>query len=584
VYRYVALAWNADDPDAQADASAIRVRLSTEWPGARTVLWERGLAAFASSAHFSSWQTLERPGAGIIFGRLFRTGRETELSAPGLDEWERIRTTRGKSLLDSWWGRYVAIARSASGAGVSVLRDPSGGLPCFIARHRRVWVIFSDIGACKRILSLSINWQYVSHFLQGMSAVTSQTGLLEVTEAQPGECVLMRCDGKQRSRLWNPLEAAIDDPVEDPLWAGRAVRETVERCVNAWASMHGSLVHMLSGGLDSTIVLSCLARAPSKPRISCLHVVSSVEHEMELHYARLAAEHTGCELRELKIDACTADLPAWLSRLHPAVRPLSTIYEALTGETCITLAQEMAATAVTSGAAGDSLFFQPAAEFAVADHVRRRGLRASAFGVAWNAARVSGGCFWPMLWHGILQRSAKCSEVDAESLDRRSPPGLSMQLASLSAAPPFYGSFGHTAREPDRCAVLLSQPLMELCLRIPSDVWIAGGCDRALVRQAFASELPGAIVCRTEKGSANACYGQLVESNAEFIRQELLGGVLAEQGCIDAKWLVSQLAGSRLHALEHDRILHRYLCADFWARHWQHEPIRSRASAVPLEA
>jgi hypothetical protein len=112
--------------------------------------------------------------------------------------------------------------------------------------------------------------------------------------------------------------------------------------------------------------------------------VSSIEHEMEHHYARLAAEHTGCELRELKIETCTAGLHARLARLRPAVRPLSTIYEALTAEACAALAEETAATAVTSGVAGDSLFFQPAAEFAVADHIRRRGLRATALRTAWN--------------------------------------------------------------------------------------------------------------------------------------------------------------------------------------------------------
>jgi asparagine synthase (glutamine-hydrolysing) len=450
-----------------------------------------------------------------------------------------------------------------------VLRDPSGGLPCFIVRYRRVWVIFSDIEVCNSFLSLSVNWQYVSEFLKGASPATSQTGLADVTEVQPGECVLLRSDGMQRSTLWNPLQAAIADPIESPAFAVAALRETVEHCVNAWASLHGSIVHMLSGGLDSSIVLACLARAPNKPRVTCLHVVSSVEHEMERHYARLAVEHTGCELRELKIEACAADLPARLSRLRPAVRPLSTIYEALTAETCATLAEETAATAVTSGVAGDSLFFQPAAEFAVADHIRRRGLRATALRTAWNAAVVSGDCFWPMLWRGIRQRSPECARVGAGLSDRQDSSGLSMQLASLSVAPPFYGAFDHAAREPDRCPVLLSQPLMELCLRIPSDVWIAGGCNRALIRQAFAAELPESIVQRTQKGSANACYGQLLESNAEFIRQELLGGLLAEQGYIDPKWLASQLSGARLRGLEHDRILHRYLCAEFWVRSWR---------------
>lgn len=570
MYRYVALIWSAQDPHANADAGAVRARLSIHWPGAVEVLSEDGLAAFVSSGHSNSWQTLVQRGHGIIFGRLFRSGRESEPGAPrSEDEWNGIRATRGQSLLDAWWGRYVAITRSASGEGAAVLRDPSGGLPCFIARHRRVWLIFSDIAICRSLLSLSVNWQFVAEFLRGEGAFISKTGLNEVTDVQPGECVQLRSEGMQRSTSWNPLESAINDPIESPDAAVAALRDTVECCVNAWALLHPSIVHMLSGGLDSSIVLACLARAPSRPRVVCLHVVSSAEHEVERRYARMASEHVSCELREFNVDARAADLESLMRRLRPAVRPISTIYEALTHEVCATLAEETAATAVTSGVAGDSLFFQPAAQFAVADHVRRLGLRATAMRVAWNAALVSGECFWPTLWRGILQRSPECSRVAANLPQRRGPLGSLMQLASLSAAPPFYGAFDHGGVEPDRCPVLLSQPLMELCLRIPSDVWIAGGCDRALIREAFASELPESIVRRTEKGSANACYDQLFESNSAFIREQLLGGALAEQGCIDAKWIASQLSGTRLRGLEHDRLLHRYLCAEFWARHWQ---------------
>src|SRR3546814_10234900 len=39
----------------------------------------------------------------------------------------------------------------------------------------------------------------------------------------------------------------------------------------------------------------------------------------------------------------------------------------------------------------------------------------------------------------------------------------------------------------DVVAPLLSQPVVELCLSIPGWQWVAGGSDRAVARQAFAS-------------------------------------------------------------------------------------------------
>ncbi len=580
MYRYVALAWDADDAEACGEADRASAELSSQWTGARRALDDHGLRVFVSSEAADSWQTLVQSRQGVIVGRVFRSGRESEESTPTTQEWARIGTTQGRSLLESWWGRYVAIFHTGLPGGISILRDPSSGLPCSICRHRTVWVIFSDIAVCKRLVPLSVDWQHVGEFLRGGNALSPQTGLANVTEVQAGERVTLTRNGMQRSTPWDPLESAINDPVERPGEAVAALRETVDRCVSAWASLHPSIVHMLSGGLDSSIVLSCLSRAPSRPHVTCLHVVSSAKHESERHYARMAAAHMRCELRELTIESCAANLSELMPRVRPGVRPLSTIYEALTSESCANLAAEMSSTAITSGAAGDSLFLQPAAEFAVPDYVCRHGLRADVWRVACNAARVSGQALWPVLWRAISKRALRrnlehffdiphVSGSSTKNRDSRVPPGLAVHLSGMSASVPFYGAFEQSASEPDRCPVLLSQPVMELCLRIPSHVWISGGCDRSLLRQAFASHLPGAIVRRTAKGAANDCYRDVLDLNAEFVRRELLGGRLAAEGWIDPRWITSQLAATSLRGLEYERILHRYLCAEFWLRHWQ---------------
>jgi asparagine synthase (glutamine-hydrolysing) len=619
MYRYIALVWAAHDPDATADAHRFRSRLLAQWADASEVLDEKGVMAFVPSAHARSWQTLAQPGCGVIFGRVFRNGRESAASAPTDQEWASIAASGGQYLLENWWGRYVALFRAGSGtdeggalvnecsrggSGVSILRDPSSGLPCHIARHGRVWVVFSDLSVCRSLLSLSVNWQYVAGFLKTGRGPASQTGLAEVTELQPGELVTLRRDGLRRRKLWAPIETAISRPIEDAATAIREVRATLERCVHAWASLHPSIVHLLSGGLDSSVVLSCLANAPSRPSLVSLHVVSTVAEEEERYYARTAAKGTGCELRELSIVTNGADLSKWLPGLRAGVKPISTIYEALAGAMSTGLASEVGATAITSGVAGDSLFFQPAAEFAAADFIARHGFRPRLAGVAWDAARLSGSTVWSILRHAIsrrplnphLQRYADDLEqsgtrataldrapggaCDATLLDRerlshagaraarRVPPGLPVQLDGMSASVPFYSHFESAAREPDRCPVLLSQPLMELCLRIPSHVWISGGCDRSIVRQAFADRVPSAIWQRTAKGSADAFYGQLVEFNAAFIRETLAGGMLAQQAWLEPDWIDAQLSSRQLRGLEHDRLLHRYLCTEFWVRQY----------------
>src|SRR3546814_16146244 len=56
------------------------------------------------------------------------------------------------------------------------------------------------------------------------------------------------------------------------------------------------------------------------------------------------------------------------------------------------------------------------------------------------------------------------------------------------------------AVSPPHIAPLLSQPIVELCLSIPTWMWISGGLNRAVARKAFEGRLPAIITRRTHKG------------------------------------------------------------------------------------
>lgn len=79
---------------------------------------------------------------------------------------------------------------------------------------------------------------------------------------------------------------------------------------------------------------------------------------------------------------------------------------------------------------------------------------------------------------------------------------------------------------------LISQPLIELCLQIPSETLCAAGISRGLARKAFTASIPESIRLRMSKGSAsgyftdflNAHRGQLIEAltHGELARRRLL--------------------------------------------------------------
>ena len=80
-----------------------------------------------------------------------------------------------------------------------------------------------------------------------------------------------------------------------------SLRETTVGCEHAWASCYDGIVHNLSGGLDSSIVLSCLKSAPSRPRVTCLNYFTTGPNEDERRspdnvarvVAYLASERSG---------------------------------------------------------------------------------------------------------------------------------------------------------------------------------------------------------------------------------------------------------------------------------------------------
>ena len=63
----------------------------------------------------------------------------------------------------------------------------------------------------------------------------------------------------------------------------------------------------------------------------------------------------------------------------------------------------------------------------------------------------------------------------------------------------FYDPLGQEG-DAERISPLFSQPLVELCLRIPTYVLTHGGWDRAVARRAFYDDLPPEIRNRRHKG------------------------------------------------------------------------------------
>ncbi len=573
--RYIALAWNAADRE-QDDTAKLVVRriqcMPTDW---RCGLDRDDIKVFYAGALLGTSEPyILHDHAGVVLGTLFECEGSSS-SAPrkpvlGPQETARIVANCGRSLVKSYWGRYVAILRDGRTGKRWVLRDPTGGLPCLAARFRGVDIFFSCIedAASLELLKFSLNWQYIMAQMIAGHLETRETGLLEVSKLLAGECLEIHRGSTSKCFYWDPFPIARSGRIDNPEKAAALLRETVGMCVGTWASRYDSILHRLSGGLDSSIVLGCLRNLETRPQITCLNYYSAGADSDEREFARLAARHAGVELIEEERDS-RVSLEAMVRMPRVAEPRFFTPLHLQRRELEARLAHEHGAASIFDGTGGDGLFYQNPITATVADYLHDHGPRPTLFRIALDAARMDQVSVWSVLrtatayrlgrrrWNAFDEAYRALKLMQQEAIDAIEParllhpwfheradvpPGKLWHILNMSIPLNIEGPLA-SAGGPEQVEPLISQPVFELCLRIPTYVLAAGGWDRALARRAFAHEVPVRILRRRWKGGIEEHIKQVVFQNIKFIRDLLLNGILVREKLVDRKKLEDVLSG-----------------------------------------
>ena len=580
MFRYLLLVWNPADAQQCTVATDLKHRAMDSLHQWQQVVSAPGLFVMASrkSAANGGWLPLD-DGCGVILGHLFRRPcDESPCDAPrnlAPAESREIVSSEGHHLMAHFWGRYIAVIQDPDTACVSVLRDPSGTLPCFVTSHRNVHVMFSDVGdyAALGLAQFSLNWDLLSVLAAGMSRPQNgDTGLLGLQELRAGECLKLCGSTAVRQFCWNPVDFACENSIESFDEAAKALRGTVRACVQTWSGLFSNIVHSLSGGLDSSIVLSALVKSPRRPTLTALNLYTRTMEGDERALAQKAASHMNVPLVERQLDGTAVDLGRLREMaLSPFPDP-GCANELLTGLIEKTLAVDTRAEALFSGVGGDGVFLQSGARWSTADYIRTRGIRWPLFRVAHDAAQMTSESVWTVLGTGVAwnwkraashPRSQKplysflSAEVIEHAGDRwrqtsllpypntdRLPIGKRWHIRTSGFSGYYYRPFAALER-PEGIFPLVSQPIRELCLRIPLHLMFQGGIDRAVARSAFAADVPPEIIHRTFKGQSNQVNRDILDGNLPFLREYLLDGGLAREKIIDVRKLERFLGGER---------------------------------------
>jgi asparagine synthase (glutamine-hydrolysing) len=606
---FFALLWDSSVP-AEAEAAA-RIndelaRFSERWVSSTS----------ASGLHFRASDPAEAEhllcplpfGRGVVFGTLFARPHDDADGACSRcfvldDAAARIVGSKGRDLIDRYWGHYVAFLVDDSRRTKYVLRSPACHQPCFLATYHGVRMYFSSVEdlAALRVFRPTINWDFVAAFCAFTRLSGRETGLNEISELGACEYHEISPGGTCRAGYhWDASDFARRQLTEDPQESTRRLRATVLSCVTTWAAQHPSIVQRLSGGLDSSILGTCLALGRSRSKVIFLNYYSHGAYGDERHYARAVSNATGFPLLEYRQDSARPmDQLLTFPRTHS---PAAHLTRDGSDPREIELAREVGATARFTGIMGDTLFHMPPAAPSAADYVRAHGLGGCCLEIALRAAQMDRVSVWKILREAVtgalkpptsfvpgdfgqpgqalLTSSASECVYHSDPLRfvhpwlhdlREVPYGKFSLIASLS----WNSAYSNALSEPAEAELIhpyYSEPLMELCLRLPSFVMLHNGWDRALVRRAFERELPEVIRVRTSKGSANLHVRERIERNHTFIRGLLTDGVLVRQGIIDRKKLQDCLPGQATRSTITLARLWTCVAAEAWSRAWLKEP------------
>ena len=565
-------------------AGGFRIEIVFAEEGSHALSHSLGAADFRI-ANVSIWsrEPMQRPDAqSAIIGRLFKGADFADAVECGGPD---LAADEGRRLLRDYWGGYVFVHRGRDGVA-RVFRDPSGALPCYVKREVDRVILAGDITELALPGSGRVDFGEVARVLSSGDARGRRTCIDGIDELIAGECLVVTDGAQTLESWWTPWDhvvpragATFDDLAED-------LRKTSQSTVGAWTRSYSSILLGVSGGLDSSIVAA--AAAPAAQRLTCITLSGPDSDGDERRYAAAMSSHLGLDLREepreigdIEVDRAAAPNHPW-----PIVPLGRQTNEAVHNR----LRSEMPIDAFFTGNGGDAVLCSLRSAIPLIHRVLAEGPsvrlnstlldiclltgvdRRTVLRHAWDRYRRDRGRHQIKFNASGLTRNA-AREARAVGVShpwlmppREILPGKTVHAVYLMRAQKSIELYSR-AFSPPHVAPLISQPVMELCLSIPTWLWVSGGQNRAVARRAFASELPSLVTTRTSKGGPGGFDMLIYRRNKDRLHERLRHGLLTRNGIFDPALLDVPEDRSWRGVERIQRIL-EFAAAENWVRWW----------------
>lgn len=519
---------------------------------------------------------------GVVIGRIFdrrpfHAGDVQRARLESLAELEPLEACA--RLCATTFGGYVAVL-AGDRAAPAVLRDPSGAIDALTWRRGPVSFVADEVPeGLAAPDDLAIDWIGVEAILARAIRAVARVPLTGVRGLDPGVC-RHGADQRTDTVLWSPARIARQGPIKA---TPEDLRSAVDLAIAAELDGAERVLCEISGGLDSAIIAASLA-AQGKPPIAGVNFWRDQAEADERAYAQSAAGAAGAPLVALHRDLMrlTPQALAYPARsVRPNLAAIDPDYDALLVEAITTAKADV----LMTGHGGDVVFLQVGAAEVAADLLTGapcQGPRAARLADIARRARRS---VWSLAWEALSGRASRhapqAGPLERDFILARPDPALHPWTRDRRGITParrvqiegLVNSLGLVARTRRGAAAriahpLLAQPVVELCLRIPTPILSSGEGERTFARQAFADRIPAMIAERRSKGDVTTYFGRSMAANAPFLREHLLEGRLVARGLLDRKRLEA--------ALTPEAMIWRHTYGDLllaagleaWVGHW----------------
>jgi asparagine synthase (glutamine-hydrolysing) len=529
-------------------------------------------------------------GKGFIIGILFHrhgpTDRVEQFSPAEIDAIER---SNGQHLIERYWGTYIAVLTTAG--ALTIIRDPSGTLPCYYSRHQEVLYLasepslFIDAG----LPSPKIDTSRIARALLVAGMPERATALSGIAQILPGTSLKVEGARTTIAVRWNPWSFVPLHADHPPQERADELHRTVRHCVGGWGKQYNKGVLGMSGGLDSSIVAACLHTSGNE--LSLLTLTTNDPLGDERLFARSLAEYLNIQMFEEPYQLEHIDLGRSSVRHLPT--PAGRLDALSYDKAAVKVAAAVGANAIFTGNGGDNVFYMSHSARPLADRYSAEGLSLGLLHTLRDICIITGAPARQVIAQAIVawRNSTKGyiwgteeSFIAREALETVSQTPVEHPWLAVPEGTRIPGKAAHIAMilrmhysldaycERGGFPVvhpLASQPIQELCLQIPTWHQCAMGRDRAVARDAFKHALPLSVIERRAKGSPQGFMFEIFERFRDEICERLLDGFLVRNRVLSRSDIETALLGNRqITGAEIMRLL-MFVDTEAWIEHWR---------------